>query len=355
MDSEKKQNSILKFIISIKTTFLTSEEEQFLKENHPWGVILFLRNIESKDQVKALTLKIKEIYSDIKILIDEEGGMVSRIKNILSTEDLYDSKITSRDFGDLYIKDNKSVEAKIYDNYAEKTKLLLSLGIDINCAPVCDIGGGYLSIHDRAFSSDPEIVKFLSKIAIKAITDNGGIATIKHIPGHGLTIQDSHITLPNVTLSKENFLGQEAGIFKYLSDEFADKIAEEKVIAMTAHIIYQCLDSEKPATLSKKVISYIREEIGFKGILITDAIEMRALHKTFETSSEISSVEDITGKKNYYEATKENLALIAIESLEAGCDIILYCEPNIENAEHIANFIRELGGTKHYSLKSKDV
>jgi beta-N-acetylhexosaminidase len=342
------------FIISIKTTSLSSEEEIFLKKYYPWGVILFLRNIESKHQVKELISEIKKIHSDIKILIDEEGGMVSRIKNILDSEDLYNPQNTSKYYGDLYLENPELAKKELYNNYALKTKLLLDLGIDINCAPVCDICGGYLSIYDRAFSSDPEIVKILSKIAIKAITDKGGIATIKHIPGHGLTIQDSHITLPIVELSKEQFFEQEAGIFKYLSDEFADKIAEKKVIAMTAHIIYQCLDGEKPATLSKKVINYIREEIGFKGILITDAIEMRALHQTFEESSETSSVEDIVGKQTYYKAAKENLSLIAVESLEAGCDIILYCEPNIENAEYIATSIREFGKTKYYRSKSTD-
>lgn len=332
----------MKFVIAIKDLYLNDNERKFIENFDPWGIILFSRNIESKNQLKNLTSSIKAIKPNIKILIDEEGGLVSRLKNIITKKDKYDASKTSKYFGDLYKLNPERSITELCETYNFKTKILLELGIDINCAPVCDIGGGYLSNHDRSFSSDVEIVKTLTKYAITSIIETGGIATLKHIPGHGLTIDDSHIDLPVVSLSKEDLLKQESCIFQYLSQEFEKEILEEKIIAMTAHIVYKCLDYTKPATLSKKVVNYIRNEIGFKGLLITDGIEMRALHQTSTKSSKNTFFEDIEGKKNYYAVEKEDLANIAIESFNSGCNIILYCEANIDNAIYIANKAKEL-------------
>jgi beta-N-acetylhexosaminidase len=281
-------------IISIKGLVLSKKEKLLLSKEKPWGLILFKRNIKSINQVKKLTQDIKKYTKDNKfpILIDEEGSNVSRLKNILN------HNINANYFGKLY-KINKKVSINLYSHYLKSLcKNLYNLGININTIPVLDVLRKNTNkiIGERSFSTNNKIVKKLGEIAIKECCDNKIIPVIKHIPGHGCSTSDSHLRMPKVNLN-EKILNK--------IDFYPFKSSSAK-LAMTAHILYKKIDSKNVSTFSKKIIKkIIRKKIGFKGILMSDDISMKAL--------------------------KFDLITNANKSLDAGCNLVLYCAGNIKD------------------------
>ena len=279
-------------IVSIKSLKLTNKEKLLLSNENPWGLILFKRNIKSLKQIRFLVENIKKITKDknFPILIDEEGATVSRLSNVITHD------ISSRYFGDLYLI-NKELSTQIYKIYLNSLcKILKNIGININTIPVLDVLRKNTNkiIGYRSFSTRKEIVKKFGKITISQCHANKIISVIKHIPGHGCAVSDSHYKKPKVNLS-----------FNHLnSTDFFPFKASSAKIAMTAHILYQKIDPIYVATFSKKIINEtIRKKIGFKGILISDDISMKAL--------------------------KFDLVTNAKKSLEAGCNLVLYCAGNI--------------------------
>ena len=281
-------------IVSIKGTKLSHKEKILLSKEKPWGIILFNRNLKSIKQINNLTDNIKKITKNSKfpILIDEEGCRVSRLKNII------DHNFSANLFGDIYKKD-KNFCLKIYKYYLTSLcKLLKSLGININTIPVLDILKNNTNkiIGNRSFSKDKKIVKELGKYTISILNKNKIGSVIKHIPGHGSTSSDSHKVLPKITLNRKIINKFDFYPFKETKSRFG----------MTAHIRYNSLDKKNVATFSKKIINeIIRKKIGFKGILISDDISMKAL--------------------------KYDLITNAKKSLEAGCNLVLYCSGNIND------------------------
>ena len=275
-------------IISLNGTYLSKSEKILLSKGKPWGVILFKRNLKSITQIKKLTNQIKKITKDKKfpIMIDEEGENVSRLS------DLINHNISANFFGILY-KKNKNICIKILQHYINSiSNLMINLGININTVPVLDVRRDYTNkiIGNRSFSKDKKIVKKLGSLVIKYLHSNKIVGMIKHIPGHGAATSDSHKKTPNIHLR-----------YKELNhfDFFPFKESKAK-IAMTAHVLYKKIDKKNVATLSKKIIkNIIRKEIGFRGILISDDISMKAL--------------------------KYDLITNAKKSLEAGCNLVLYC------------------------------
>lgn len=286
-------------IFGLAGTVLSDEERQFFEEHKPYGFILFKRNCDSRDQIISLVNDLKKI-SD-KIFIDQEGGRVARIKPPIN----HKTYPPAANFG--AIAETKGLEAAkdaVRANYHELMSDLLELGINITCAPLADVhfAGAHDVIGDRAFSSDPSVVSALSLATLEGLRRAGGDGVIKHIPGHGRSMCDSHLDLPIVNASLEELEQIDFAAFKPLS--------KTATYAMTAHIIYTALDPDFPATLSKKVINYIRNEIGFTGILMTDDLSMKAL--------------------------KGDFAYLTRASLEAGCDLILHCNGNMEEMMQIA-------------------
>ena len=281
-------------IISIKGIKLSKREKLLISKEKPWGIILFKRNLKSVSQIKNLTKDIKFLAKDKKfpIIIDEEGENVSRLKDIIN------HNISAKFFGNLYKKD-KDISKKILKQYIKSLcQLMRDLDININTIPVLDILRKNTNkiIGNRSFSNNKKIVKNLGLLTIKYLHLNKILGIIKHIPGHGATTVDSHKKTPTVNLS-----------FKKLDeiDFFPFKSSNGK-LAMTAHIIYSNIDKKNVATQSKKVIhDIIRKKIGFKGILISDDISMRAL--------------------------KGDLVTNARKSISAGCNIVLYCAGNIND------------------------
>ena len=281
-------------IVSIKGIKLTKQEEILLSKEKPWGIILFKRNLNSISQIKNLTSKIRILTKNKKfpILIDEEGESVSRLKNIIN------HNISANFFGNLYKKD-KVFCMKIFKHYIYSlSKILRDLGININTIPVLDVLRNNTNkiIGIRSFSKNKKIVKELGSQTIKYLHINKIAATIKHIPGHGASTVDSHKKMPNVLLN----------LRKLSEIDFYPFYSSKAKFAMTAHILFKKYDDKNVATFSKKIIkNIIRKKIRFKGILMSDDISMKAL--------------------------KYDLVDNALKSLEAGCNLVLYCAGNIND------------------------
>ena len=353
-------------IFSLAGTMLTNEEKEFFLEANPLGFILFSRNVESADQLRSLTSSLKILFPErqVPIFIDQEGGRVARIKPPVSQK-LYPA---AKLFADMYIADKEKAKFEVRENYRQLISELKAFGIDSACAPVCDIHyqGSDPIIGDRSFGDNVEQVVDLCGEIIKVTNEQQGLAFIKHIPGHGRASVDSHLDLPIVDTSLEVLEATDFRVFK--------ELANQQVWAMTAHIVYSAIDPVKPATLSPKVIKYIRNQIGFKGTLVTDDLGMYALHgdigkrklllsKTIKLASKeeqdwknSSYKEDFMklfgvdiSKKNNQEILDycidkekeikplfcQSMAIAAKESLAAGCDIVLHCSGDLEEMKII--------------------
>ena len=295
------------FIVGLKTTKLLNREIKFLKKYKPWGVILFSRNIKNIVQCKILTESIRKIFNDKKypILIDEEGGRVSRLGNIINT-----NMFSAEYFGNLYKQNYKKFNL-YYKIYIKQISYLLnSIGVNINTVPMLDVRRDNSSkiIGNRSFGKNSKIVSKIGNFSIEHFHKHGILTMIKHIPGHGLAKVDSHKLTPIV----ENKLKQLNKI-----DFFPFK-NKKSLLAMTAHILYKNLDRKYPATLSKKIIKLIRNTIKFKGILVTDDISMKGLKYKLP----------------------ENIK----KALEAGCNLILHCNANYKEMLIVAKNSPKVNG-----------
>jgi len=290
-------------IFGIRGTKLTFREKRLLKNGKPWGIILFSRNIKNIKQTKDLLDQIKKIFKDKKypILIDEEGGKVNRLKNIINLDNF-----NQKYFGDFFVKDDKKFKIK-YKAYIDLISYILNyMGININTVPVLDIikKNSHKIISNRSFSKNKKVVSKLGQLCIKFYKSNKIATVIKHIPGHGSAKVDSHYFTPIVKNSKKNLIANDFAPFKKCKSFFA----------MTAHVIFNSYDNRNTATHSKTIIkSLIRKKLGFKGILISDDIAMEAL--------------------------KFNIITNATKALKAGCNLVLHCNANIRQMERLIKVV----------------
>ena len=288
------------FIIGLSTYHLLLKEKKFLKKYKPWGVILFSRNISSINQTKKLTNDVRKIFNDNKypILIDQEGGRVSRIEKFIDT-----SIFTGDFFGKIYKKNNKhfKIYYKVFNN--QISLILKEIGININTVPVLDLRRNRFNdiVGDRSFGSDPKIVSKIGDYCIELLHNNNIGAVIKHIPGHGLTNIDSHKLTPIVRKD----------IKRLLKEDFYPFKNKKSLFAMTAHIIYQNIDKINTATHSKKIIKIIRDKIKFKNIIISDDISMKSLKFSIEKNTE--------------------------KAFTAGCNLVLHCNGKYNEMISVAN------------------
>ena len=292
-------NNRRSFIVGIKSTKLSFKEKNFLKIYKPWGVILFTRNIKNINQTSKLTSSIKKIFNDknYPILIDQEGGRVNRLKNLISFDNL-----TSEFFGNKYIKNRKEF-IFYYKLFVDKVSYLLkSIGVNINTVPVLDLRfvGASNIIGDRSFSRNPKVVSKIGDYCIKYFKENGIGTVIKHIPGHGLARVDSHHFTPTIN-KNQKFL---------IKNDFATFKNKKTFFAMTAHVIFNKIDKANTVTHSKKMIKIIRNKIGFKNILISDDLSMKSLKGTLKDNT--------------------------IKTFDSGCNLALHCNGNLKEMEIIA-------------------
>ena len=291
-------------IIGIKGLNLSRTELSLLKKIKPWGIILFERNIQNLSQLKNLIMQIKKCFNDktFPILIDQEGGRVSRLNNIFDF-----AYCTQKFFGNMYTKNKISFFKNYYENYIDFLCHIFNyLGININTSPVLDVARGEFDeiIGDRSFSADKLVVSKLGKMCIKFHHKNKIGTIIKHIPGHGVSNVDSHHFLPETNLSRENLL----------KNHFFPFMNSKSFFAMTAHVKYNKFDSKNLATHSKIIIDeIIRKKMQFKGIVMTDDISMKSLKFDLKTN--------------------------VVKSLDAGCNLILHCSGNYLEAKKISKIV----------------
>jgi len=290
-------------IFGIKGKTLSTDEKKLFKKNKPWGIILFSRNIETVHQVMKLTNEIKKLFNDKKypILIDQEGGVVSRLNKIMDL-----SMFSQNFFTKLYIKNYKNF-SNYYQIYINSVSGILKLlGININTVPVLDIyrPRAHKIIGTRSFSNEARYVCKLGNLCIKLYKKNKIAAVVKHIPGHGASKYDSHFKTPIIKIKKNKLIKKDFLPFKKCKSLFA----------MTAHAIYEAFDKDNTATHSKTIIEkIIRKRIQFRGILISDDISMKSLKYSLE--------------KN------------ALKAISAGCNLVLHCNGNIREMKKLSEII----------------
>lgn len=280
---------------------LTAEEKTFFRAANPFGFILFARNIDTPDQLRALCQEMRDcVGRDAPITIDQEGGRVQRLRGPRWTEWLPPL--------DFVAAAGAQAERAMYLRYRLIAAELHDLGIDSNCAPMVDVAGA--ATHDflrnRCYGTDAAQVAKLGRAAAEGMLAGGVIPVLKHIPGHGRATMDSHFDLPKVTVPLADLTAQDFAPFKALND---------LPMGMTAHLVYEALD-DLPATLSPKVMQVIREDIGFDNLIMTDDISMKAL----------------TG----------SLSAIARGALDAGCDVILHCNGTLDARREVAEAAGEM-------------
>jgi beta-N-acetylhexosaminidase len=288
---------------------LSDDERAFFADAKPWGFILFGRNIVDPQQVKALTASLRETIGDesAPVLIDQEGGRVARLK-----PPHWKERPAAARFGELYAKSPERAREAAYLNSRMIAHDLVALGINVDCAPVLDVPveGANEVIGDRSFGRDPAQIIALGRAAIEGFLEGGVIPVMKHVPGHGRAMADSHKDLPRVAAAAEELSANDFVTFRSLN---------HCPMAMTAHVVFEALDPQRPATTSPKVIrDIIRGEIGFAGLLLSDDVSMNAL------SGPISA------------RTKA--------SLFAGCDIVLHCNGGMDEMKDVASVAKPLEG-----------
>ena len=251
-------------IISIKSSKISKFERENIKKYKPFGIILFKRNILNFNQTKKLIKTIKSLHPKIYILIDQEGGIVNRFSKIKEFNFL-----DNFDYYKIYLKYPSLAKQLVYLKSFITSYHLNELGFDINTIPVLDIPNSKTiqMIKKRTFGSDLDISIKLNEIFVKTSISLGITPVMKHIPGHGLTSKDSHLSLPTVRSSLKT-LNDQLKLFYHF---------RHLPYAMTAHIRYDKWDIENMATYSKKIIhNIIRQQIKFKGLIMSDDMTMKA-------------------------------------------------------------------------------
>ncbi|MEH6488373.1 beta-N-acetylhexosaminidase [Hyphomonas oceanitis] len=285
-------------ILSVSGAQLTSGEKTLFATQNPWGVILMGRSCVSKTQIRALVSDIWNATGrETLIFIDQEGGRVARLK--APEWPLFPR---GEDYALLYKADPERGREAAWLGHRLIAAELASMSIHADCAPVVDlpVPGAHDVIGDRAFGTEPEQVADLARAALKGLADGGVAGVVKHIPGHGRSMSDSHLELPRVMASEQE-LAKDFDAFARLADA---------PMAMTAHIAYDAIDPGVAATLSQKLIQgIIRERIGFDGLLMSDDLGMRALGGSLTTRAD--------------------------GAIAAGCDVLLHCSGFLKDDEAI--------------------
>ena len=285
---------------------LTDDERALFRASEPAGYILFKRNIEDRAQVRALTDEIRALHGreDVAILIDQEGGRVTRMK-----PPVWPEFPAGAAFDALYdLSAITAIEAA--RNNAEAIALTLSeIGITVDCLPLLDVrvAETHPAIGDRAMGSDPMRVAALGRAVLEGLKAGGVVGVVKHMPGQGRAVADSHYELPTVHASKEQ-LEQDFRPFRTLN---------WAPMGMTSHIVYEAYDRDRPSTMSPTIIDdVIRGNIGFDGLLMSDDLDMKAL------SGDVPSR--------------------AVECVAAGCDLALNCWGRFDEMVAIADRLPDI-------------
>jgi len=288
---------------------LGAEERDFFRAVQPWGFIVFGRNIADPEQLRALVQSLRETVDDetAPVLIDQEGGRVARLK-----PPHWKERPAAGRFGALYTSDREVAREAVYLNARLIAHDLCEVGINVDCLPVLDVPveGADSIIGDRAFARDPATIIDLGRAAIEGLIEGGVLPVMKHIPGHGRATADSHLALPRVATGPEELSATDFVTFRSLN---------HCPMAMTAHVVYDAVDPQRPATTSPKVIrDVIRGQMSFDGLLMSDDVSMNALSGPLSVRTKAA--------------------------LFAGCDVVLHCNGKLEEMREVAEEAKSLEG-----------
>lgn len=288
---------------------MSPEEAGFFREERPWGLILFARNVGEPDQIADLCASFRDCVGrpDAPVLIDQEGGRVQRLR-----PPLVPSYPPAARIGGIYRGDAPSGRRAAFLMSRLHAFDLKRVGINVDCLPVLDVPveGASGVIGDRAYGHEPEVVAALGREAAEGLLAGGVLPVMKHIPGHGRARVDSHLGLPVVEASLDALEAHDFVPFHEL---------RHLPMAMTAHVVFTALDNDRPATTSPAVIrDAIRGMIGFNGLLMSDDISMKALSGDFA------------------DRTRSIFA--------AGCDVVLHCSGVMDEMRAVAGVAPALAG-----------
>jgi len=274
---------------------LTDKEKRLFADADPFGFILFARNIDTPDQVRALCADMRDaVGRDCPITIDQEGGRVQRLRSPQWREWLPPLDHVTRAGG--------HAERAMYLRYRIIADELRALGVDSNCAPMVDVPHAetHPFLLNRCYGHDGATVARMGRAVADGLLDGGVLPVLKHIPGHGRAVVDSHFDLPVVSAPLADLQDTDFAPFRALND---------LPMGMTAHLVYDVIDS-RPATLSPVMMDIIRSDIGFGGLVMTDDISMKAL--------------------------RGDLADLSRQSIDAGCDVVLLCNASLDDRARVA-------------------
>lgn len=304
-------------IVGVAGTELTEAEERLFRRLPPLGLILFKRNIATPAQVFDLTAAFRRAVGaeDAPVLIDQEGGRVVRLG-----PPHWRHPPPASAFAAVAARSPALARRAAFLNARLMADDLAALGIDVDCAPVLDVPvpGAHDVIGDRAHGTTPRLAASLGRAVAKGLLAGGVVPVMKHIPGHGRAMADSHHALPVVEAPLRELAARDARPFAALSLTCP--------WAMTAHIVYTALDADRPATLSPAAIRFIRREIGFPGLLVSDDLAMKAL----------------AGEPGP----------LAAAAIKAGCDVVLECPGDIARTEAVLRAVPALSPGAARRLKA---
>jgi beta-N-acetylhexosaminidase len=297
------------FISGVAGLTLSDAERAFIATEHPWGFILFKRNIETPAQVVSLIDELRQAAGqpDAPVLIDQEGGRVQRLAP--PHWPVYPAGAV---FGRLY-----DIDPALGLKAARLSARLIAddlgqLGVSVDCLPLADVpvAGADAVIGDRAYGTEPANVAAIARAVSDGLEEGGVLPVLKHIPGHGRATADTHFRLPVVDTDQNELERTDFAAFRLLND---------LPMAMTAHVVFSAVDPAQPATTSATMIErVIRGVIGFQGLLMSDDVSMNAL---------AGSVAERTR------------AIVA-----AGCDMVLHCNGKLDEMREVAAATPQLSG-----------
>ncbi|UPT64710.1 MAG: beta-N-acetylhexosaminidase [Hyphomonadaceae bacterium JAD_PAG50586_4] len=303
--------SLLACSLGLRQPKLDAETRAFFRDARPWSFILFREACVGREQVRALCAELREAAGhDALVWIDQEGGRVARLK-----PPEWPTWPPAARYGEVFERDAIAGIQAARLGHRLMAQELKSMGVDADFAPVLDVPveGSDKIVGDRAFSADPKNVATLARAALEGLHAGGVAGCIKHMPGHGRATADSHLALPRVAASEAE-LANDVAPFAAMADAEA---------AMTAHIVFDAWDGDRPATCSPIVIeTIIRGRIGFQGLLMSDDLDMKALQYALNG-----------GLKERAEA-----------ALGAGCDVVLQCSGVLKEMQETAAGCRALEG-----------
>lgn len=293
-------------IFGLSGETLTGDERAFFAEAQPAGYILFKRNIADRAQLRALTDDLRSLHGrdDLLIMIDQEGGRVARMQ-----APVWPSFPAGAQFDRLYDLAPSSAIAAARANARAIALTLAEVGITVDALPLLDVrqDGASDIMGDRTLGADPMRVAALGRATLEGLAEGGVVGIVKHMPGHGRAMVDSHLALPVVTANL-NALETDLAPFRTLN---------QAPIGMTAHVVYTEWDAQRPASLSPTIIGeIIRQRIGFNGLLMSDDLDMKAL--------------------------KGGIPDLAAGVVAAGCDLALNCWGRMDDMVGIADLLPEI-------------